>query len=134
MANSAHRLIEEALTAFSQNLQARKDALRIKDDTELWRSMKANRKGAISQKTVNNASKGRHDAKLSTLEAIAESVQVPLWIMFIPGLDKRFMETQSKDRLVKLVTDYLASDGAGRGQIENAAALYADLAKTRDIP
>jgi hypothetical protein len=134
MANSAHRLIEEALSAFSQNLQARKDALRIKDDTELWRNMKATRKGAISQKTVNNASKGRHDAKLSTLEAIAESVQVPLWIMFIPGLDKRFMETQSKDRLVKLVTDYLASDGAGRGQIENAAALYADLAKTRDIP
>jgi hypothetical protein len=134
MANSAHRLIEEALSAFSQNLQARKDALRIKDDTELWRNMKANLKGAISQKTVNNASKGRHDAKLSTLEAIAESVQVPLWVMFIPGLNKRFMETQSKDRLVKLVTDYLASDGAGRGQIENAAALYADLAKTRDIP
>jgi hypothetical protein len=132
MANSAHRLIEEALSAFSHNLQARKGALRIKDDTELWRAMKTSRKGSISQKTVNNASKGRHDAKLSTLEAIAESVDVPLWVMFIPGLDQKFMETPAKDRLVKLLTDYLASDGAGRGQIENAAALYADLSKNRE--
>lgn len=123
--------VEIALEAFSKNLAARTAYLEIRDDTALWHAMKTKRKVVVSQKTVNNAAKGRHDAKLSTLEAIAATVDVPLWVMLIPDLNRDFMENSAKDRLVKLVADYAHADGAGRGQIENAAALYADLNKKK---
>lgn len=55
-------------------------------------------------------------ARISEYGQIAEALDCPLWILFIPGLSKHpeLMDEDGLKRIRKLVENYLASDERGR--------------------
>lgn len=78
-----------------------------------------------SRKTVNNALAGRHDAQISTLEAIATALDCPLWVLFLVGRQSEDLQSPSRERLVAMVADYLKCDTEGRHHVESMAAAFA---------
>jgi len=86
---------------------------------------------SISQKTINNALKGRHDGKISTYDALAASLGVPLWVLFIPTLKAEDLRSPNRERLVALVENYLRCKDDGRHHTETMAAGFAAKA---DLP
>lgn len=124
---------EFGMDAFARNVAARMSALAIEGDRELFRMVKQrSRQTGPSEKTVNNALKARHDAKISTLNAIAEALEVPLWVLLIPGLDKHvdLLKNDGLRRMVKLVENYMACDDAKRADAETVAQAGAILRKS----
>lgn len=127
MATRTPKPSEIAMDAFRRNVQVRKEAIGIGSDRELYHMVKQRlRHGdAPSEKTVNNAVEARHDAKISTLDAIAEGLGVPLWLLLIPDMPPELLKDPAANRLVRLVEDYISSAGEGRQHIENIAAAAA---------
>jgi hypothetical protein len=114
------------MEAFSRNAARRMQAIGVGTDRELFHMLKQKfRAEEITEKTVNNAVKARHNAKIGTLNAIAETLGLPLWVLMIPDLPEEFLRDQDAQRLVRLVQGYLESDGEGRAHIENIAAAAA---------
>lgn len=121
---------EIAMEAFVRSVGLRKAALGIKTDREIFKMVAAKfKQGAVKEKTVNNALNGRHDAKIGTLNAIAEALGLPLWVFLIPDVPEEFLTDKDKDRLVRLVNHYISSHGEGRAHIENIAAAAAYQSK-----
>lgn len=117
---------EIAMEAFARNVSTRMEALRIGSDRELYRMVKKLYRGEVpGEKTVNNAINARHDAKISTLNSIAEALKLPLWVLLIPDLPSELLHDPDAQRLVRLVQNFLASSGEGRVHIENVAAAAA---------
>jgi transcriptional regulator with XRE-family HTH domain len=97
--------LREALTAFGATL----DQLLEKEDisqAELGRLMTKDGH-EIATKTINNIVKARHPPELDNLAAIAAYFEVPLWVMFIPGLKPELLDKDKLERLIKYVEDYL---------------------------
>lgn len=78
-----------------------------------------------SRKTVNNALAGRHDAQISTLEAIASALDCPLWVLFLVGRQSEDLQSPARERLVAMVSDYLKCDTEGRHHVESMASAFA---------
>jgi hypothetical protein len=135
MAKSAARSpVDVGMDAFAKNVAARMDALSIEGDRELYKMVKQrSRQDGPSEKTVNNAVKARHDAKISTLNSIAEALEVPLWVLLVPGLDKHpdLLRGDMPKRLARLVESYMACDDGKRGDIETVALAGAILKKSK---
>lgn len=126
MAKRAEDHLAAGLDAFRGNLAALKRLRGIENDSELWRMVKRkNNSNSPSRKTVNNAVQARHDAQISTLQAIAESLDVPLWLMFIPGLQDADLQSPNKEKLIALVENYLGCPENGRHHVESMAAAFA---------
>ena len=126
MALPKHSPVAAAMAAFSRSVAIRKDALGITSDRDLYGMIKKMpRVVGPSEKTVNNAVKGRHDAKISTLNAIAEALDLPLWVLLIPELPPELLQEPDAHRVVRLVQHFIASNGEGRSHIENIAAAAA---------
>lgn len=83
----------------------------------------------LDRKTVNNTLSGRHNPKIKTLEAIATALDCPLWVMFLVGKRDSDLDSPYRERLIKMVEDYLHCDDEGRGHVENMAAAFAAKAK-----
>lgn len=60
----------------------------MKDHPELDSSPKIAKKSGLGQKTVNNATAKRHDAKLSTLDGLARAFGTEQWALLFPEADK----------------------------------------------
>lgn len=97
---------------------------KIKSDSELARLVNGK-----APKTVNNALSGRHDAQISTLQAIADALDCPLWVMFLVGKSERDLESPYRERLIKMVESYLQCNDEGRHHVESMAAAFAAKAK-----
>lgn len=118
--------LDIGMDAFSRNVAVRMSALGIGTDRELYNMVrKLYRQEGPKEKTVNNAVKARHDSKISTLNSIAEALGLPLWVLLIPEMPEELLKEPDAHRVVRLVQNFLASNGEGRTHIENIAAAAA---------
>lgn len=125
MATKEKSHMATGLAAFRANVRTLMALQGITNDSEMWRLVSRRVAGAPSRKTVNNALQVRHDAQISTLEALAEALNVPIWVMFIPDLKESDLQSPNKERLTALVQNYLRCDNDGRSHAENMTAAFA---------
>lgn len=125
MAKIGQKHLLQGLAAFRKNVATLKMLRKIENDSELWRIVSRKVAGAPSRKTVNNAIQGRHDAQISTLEAIAEALDAPLWLLFLPNLEDSDLQSPNKERIVALIENYLQCDSDGRNHTEGMASAFA---------
>jgi hypothetical protein len=87
--------------------------------------------GPVTKTTYNILSK-RHPPNLDNWAFIAKALDVPLWVLLIPGLDKHpdVLRTDGLKRLVKLVDNYMACDDTRRGEAEVVAQAGAILRRS----
>lgn len=122
------RVISEARAAFSAAF-----AILLKETdtnpTAVAAAMKRKERGkkTPSQKTLNNMLNASHPHQISNMEMVAAFFQIPLWIMLIPGLKPALLQVPYRDRLVKLMADYVVLDSEGRTAVENMASAHAAL-------
>lgn len=126
----------KGMETFKKNARMRMAAMGITEasggDKKVWEMVIKRRSGEkISPKTVNNALQARHDSKVSTLAAIAEALQVDLWMMFHEGIREADLRPPMKERIADLVAQYLACDDEGRQQVENMAKAFAAKSKIK---
>lgn len=129
MAKDFQDHIAAGISAFNRNVATLRRLRNIENDSELWRVMTKKIGDAPSRKTVNNALQGRHDAQISTLQAIAETLDCPLWVLFIPNLQDADMESPHRERLIALMQAYLQCDSETRHHVEAMAAAFAAKSK-----
>jgi transcriptional regulator with XRE-family HTH domain len=126
MGRRDHDHVAEGLAAFSSAARTLMKIRNIESDSAL-----AEMVDGKARKTINNALAGRHDAQISTLQAIADALDCPLWVMFLVGSSETDLESPARERLIAVVTDYLKCDGEGRHHVESMASAFA--AKSRKI-
>lgn len=117
--------VAEALAAFREGVATLMTIRDIKSDSELARIVTRKVPGGPSRKTVNNALAGRHDAQISTLEAIADALDCPLWVLFLVGRQSEDLRSPTRERLIAVVKDYLACSDADRHHVESLASAFA---------
>jgi transcriptional regulator with XRE-family HTH domain len=117
--------LESGYAAFVEKLKwlRERDGL---SQADLERDMKKRGK-KVSQKSFSNIERLEHSSQIKNFAAIAAHFGVPLWVMFVPGLDVSLLEGPKLKRIVTLVQDYLACDDTERELIEKMAAGYAGL-------
>lgn len=82
-----------------------------------------------SQKTLSNMLNGSHPHQISNMEAVAEYFDIPLWMMLVPGMKPKLLLPPLRDRISKLMADYVRCNSEGRTATENMAAGHAALRK-----
>jgi hypothetical protein len=125
MAKDFQDHIAAGLSAFTKNVEALRRIKNLENDSELWRVMTKKVADAPSRKTVNNALVGRHDAQISTLQAVADTLDCPLWVLFIPNLLDTDLQSPNRERLIALMHSYLQCDNDSRHHVENMATAFA---------
>lgn len=121
----------EALKPFSANY-VRLSKIQGVEDGDIEKTMKKSKVGkVVSKKTLNNIRNLRHPPELSNLEAVANYFQIPLWIMFLDELPPEFLLSPDKERLARLVRDYLDCDERPRADAENLVAAHANLKRAK---
>lgn len=122
--------LKDALASFGASLKAYRSLQNI-SQAELGRIVREKVPGRITEgfavKNISNIEAGRYKPELGTLSAIAEAIDVPLWVMFLPGINKEILASPYKERLIKLMQDYMRCDDTGRLHTENMAAGQAAL-------
>ena len=118
--------VAEGLAAFSSAARTLMRLRKIDSDAQLAEVVRG-----LDRKTINNALSGRHNPKISTLEAIATALDCPLWVMFLVGKASADLESPARERLIAMVTDYLRCDTEGRHHVESMAAAFAAKAKSK---
>lgn len=86
--------------------------------------------GPVSKTTYNILAKN-HPPNLENWAYIAKALDIPLWVLLIPGLDKHIdmLKADGLKRLVKLVNNYIACDDERRAEAEVVAQSGAILKK-----
>lgn len=121
--------IAAGLAAFREGVATLMTLRGIKSDSELSRIVSRKVAGGPSRKTVNNALAGRHDAQISTLEAIADALDCPLWVLFLVGRKSKDLESPARERLIAMVQGYLQCDSESRHHVESLASAFAAKSK-----
>lgn len=91
----------------------------------------ARRKDGTVDKTPYNVLKGTNPPKLESLEKLAKSMSVPLWVLMVPGIPDELCDDPGLKAVETLVKDYLGCDKAEREHIAGVAAAYADICKKK---
>lgn len=135
MGKTIESISAEALSAFRANVAIVMTQQNIESHSEMWRVMKKKMAKGMkvpARKSINNALSARHDAQISTLAAIADGLNVPIWILLIPDLNESDLASPHRERLAALVQNYLHCDNEGRNHTESMAAAFASKSdKTR---
>jgi len=112
--------IHTAHEALSANVLA---ILKVREmkRVKLARAVEAD--GGPVLKTTYNILAKRHPPNLENWAFIAKALDVPLWVLLIPGLDQHedILKADGLKRLVKLVDNYMACDDAKRTEAEIVA-------------
>jgi transcriptional regulator with XRE-family HTH domain len=101
----------------------------IKSHSELARIV-SKKGGDVSKRTVNNALAGRHDPQISTLQAISDALDCPLWVLFLVGHRSEELQSPARERLIAMVNAYLMCTDSDRHHVESLSAAFA--AKNKD--
>lgn len=101
----------------------------IKSHSSLARLVDKKASEEAARKTVNNIMSGRHDTQISKLQAIADALDCPLWVFFLPGKKETDLDSPARERLIAVVQDYMKCDGEGRHHVESMASAFAAKAK-----
>lgn len=81
----------------------------------------AKRKDGTVDKTPYNILTGANPPKLSSLESLAGRLEVPLWVLMIPGIPDELCNDRGLKTIEKLVTDFSKCDMSDRTRISNLA-------------
>lgn len=120
--------VTSGFATFRQGVAALMDLREIKSHAELARIV-SKKVGGVSRKTINNALAGRHDAQISTLEAISEALDCPLWVLFLVGHKSHELRSPARERLIAMVNAYLECGDGDRHHVESLATAFAAKAK-----
>lgn len=125
MGNAKKDHVAEALAAFSEAAGVLMKLRGIKSHSELARLVDKKSVGDAARKTINNVLSGRHDTQISKLQAIAEALDCPLWVFFLPGKSESDLASPARERLIAMVQNYLKCDTEGRHHVESMASAFA---------
>jgi hypothetical protein len=125
MAKGTQDHLRAGFSAFREGVETLMTIQGIKSHSELARLASKKGNGSPARKTVNNALAGRHDAQISTLEAIAAALDCPLWVLFLVGRQSKDLHSPSRERLIAMVRAYLKCDDEGRHHVESMAQAFA---------
>jgi hypothetical protein len=81
----------------------------------------ARRKDGTVDKTPYNILTGANPPKLQSLEKLAASLEVPLWVLMIPGIPDHLCNDAGLRSIEKLVTDFSHCELEDRTRISNLA-------------
>lgn len=81
----------------------------------------ARRKDGTVDKTPYNVLKGSNPPALKSLEKLATLLNVPLWVLMIPGIPDEQCNDAGLKAIEKLVTDFSKCDPSDRTRIANLA-------------
>lgn len=81
----------------------------------------AKRKDGTVDKTPYNILTGANPPKLSSLESLASRLEVPLWVLMIPGIPDELCTDRGLKTIEKLVTDFSKCALDDRVRISNLA-------------
>jgi hypothetical protein len=131
MGNGVGHRSQEAWNAFKAN------ALWVIERREMTKNDVARpieaRGGPVS-KTVYNALGADHPPNIETMQAIAEQLDIPLWILMVPNLPKELLEGAERKRFESIVADFFISNETGRTRIAETAANWGDLGRAKKTP
>lgn len=82
-------------------------------------------KAHVSQRTVNNMEKARHNVGIDNIEAVAGVFGLTAWQLMLPNLPCDLLETRS---ISQLVNNYVASGAEGRKMVSMVAEREAEYA------
>jgi lambda repressor-like predicted transcriptional regulator len=126
MGNPLHPLVRETQAVFSETVRATLNERGMKTVNLADRDQK-------NKKTVYNVLDLEHPAKLESMAKIAEKLDIPLWMLMIPGLakHKELLKPGALKPLKAIVENYLASDKDRRIDIEEAGRVSSRLSKPK---
>lgn len=125
MSRSNQDHVGEALAAFIKAADVLMKARGIKSHAALAKLVDKKGSEEAARKTINNIMAGRHDTQISKLQTIADALDCPLWVFFLPGKSEADLATPARARLIALMEDYLKCDTEGRHHVESMAAAFA---------
>lgn len=120
MAKLVDSRINAAQDALAANVLA---ILKIRDMKRVKLAKAVEAAGGPVSKTTYNILSKRHPPNLDNWAFIAKALDIPLWVLLIPGLDQRddLLKNDGLKRLAKLVENYMACDDAKRQEAEIVA-------------
>lgn len=121
---------DKATDAFVTNLRVVLKGREMKR-AALGASMEKAKK-SVSMKTVYNVANKTHPPHARTLIRIAEKLQIPVWVMFIPNLPEEVLERGNLERFIKMVSNYFETHEDERHHVESTAATWAANRKLQD--
>lgn len=83
------------------------------------------KRSGVGYRSVTNALAGRHDSQISTLQAIADQLDCPLWVLLLTNSKPEDLESPAREKLIAMVYAYLKCDEDGRHHVESMAAAFA---------
>jgi hypothetical protein len=126
MGNPLHPLVHEAQSAFSETVGAALSVRGMKAVNLADRDQK-------NKKTVYNVLDLKHPANLESMAKIAEKLDIPLWMLMIPGLAKHrdLLKPGALKPLRAIVENYLESSASRRTDIEECARVSSRLSNPK---
>lgn len=129
MAKLIDSRIDAAQDALAANVLA---ILKVRDMKRVRLAQAVEAAGGPVSKTTYNILGKKHPPNLDNWAFIAKALDIPLWVLLIPGLDKHedLLKNDGLKRLAKLVNNYMACDDTRRGEAEVVAHAGAILRKS----
>jgi hypothetical protein len=120
MAKLVDSKIDAAQDALAANVLA---ILKVRDMKRVKLARAVEAAGGPVTKTTYNILSKRHPPNLDNWAFIAKALDIPLWVLLIPGLDQHddLLKNDGLKRLVKLVENYMACDDTRRTEAEVVA-------------
>jgi hypothetical protein len=85
-------------------------------------------RGGPVSKTTYNALGPDHVPNIETMQAIAEELDLPLWLLCIPGLPEELVKNErERKQLERIVTQYVKCRDTGRQRIAETAQNWHDI-------
>lgn len=129
MAKLIDSRVEEAQDALSANALAIIKVRKMKR-VDLARLIEADGGGVL--KTTYNILAKKHPPNIENWSFVAKALQVPLWVLLVPGLHdhEEILQDDGLKRLAKLVANYLACDDEKRRDADTVAQAGAIVRRT----
>lgn len=125
MAKHGKDHITQGLSAFMAGVRELAKLRGIDSDSELARVVSRKVAGGPSRKTINNALQGRHDAQIGTLQAIADGLDCPLWVLLLTGKSGADLASPRRERIISMMENYLRCADEDRFHVEALASAFA---------
>lgn len=82
-------------------------------------------RGLASNKTAYNVlSTEPQPRQLESLAAVAEVLDIPLWVLMIPEIPKELLDGAARQQFITAVQHYIGCDEEGRREIADTARVF----------
>lgn len=93
----------------------------------------ARRRDGTVDKTPYNVLTGANPPKLQSLESLAQRLEVPLWVLMIPGIPDELCNDAGLKSIERLVTNFWKSESRDRHRLSEMADGFAAAAKKTPV-